>query len=256
MTENEQPEEATPENDAEQAPSAEDAAQAEKAAERESGGETAGTVTETADETAFEPEARIAQLETEVSDLNDKLLRALAETENIRRRAQRDREDASKYAISNFAREMLRVADNLKRALDSVAGDEGNGEDAVDTIVVGLEMTEREMLATFERFGIRPIDALGAKFDHNFHEAMFEVEDKDKPAGTVMQVLETGYVLNDRLLRPAKVGVTKGGPKAEAAGEEAAAGTETEASDNQTRDGQAAYEKGPDEAGGQLDEEL
>lgn len=150
----------------------------------------------------------------EASELKDKLLRALAESENVRRRAQRDREDASTYAIANFAREMLKVADNLRRALDSI-GDEARREsESVESLVVGIEMTEREMLNAFERVGIKPIQALGKRYDHNFHEAMFDVEDTTQPAGTIVQVLEGGYMLGERLLRPAKVGMAKGGPAA------------------------------------------
>ena len=166
-----------------------------------------------------------AALAAEVADLKDKLLRALAEIENVRRRAERDRRDAARYAIAGFAREMLRVADNLSRALESVSADDRSQNEALDTVVSGVEMTEREMLSAFERQGIRPIEALGQKFDHNVHEAMFELDDPSKPPGTVVRVLETGYMLNDRLLRPAKVGTAKGGetpPLAAPAAEEAA----------------------------------
>ena len=192
---------------------------------------------------------RVEALETENENLNDKLLRALAEAENVRRRAVRDRADAAKYAIANFAREILPVADNVKRALASADADTADQNDALKNLIVGLEMIEREMLATFERFGIASIDALGQKFDHNLHEAMFEIDNADQPTGTVIQVLETGYMLNDRLLRPAKVGVTKGGPK------------ETEPADvpsdaDHAHDSQQAYESKGEEPGTQLDEEL
>ena len=175
-----------------------------------------------------------ADLESEVAELKDKLLRALAEMENVRRRASRDSADASRFAIANFAREMLGVADNLRRALDSVAGPgedgaeddgeagAGEGEDQagepdgrLEQLITGVEMTEREMLNAFERAGIKPIEAMGHRFDHNFHEAMFEIEDKSQPAGTVLQVMQPGYMISGRLLRPAKVGVSKAGPKAE-----------------------------------------
>ncbi len=162
------------------------------------------------------PEVRLAELEAEAADLKDKLLRALAEAENVRRRAERDRVDASKYAAANFAREMLKAADNMRRALESVTAEARRENEALENLVVGLEITEREMLNAFERTGVRPIEALGQRFDHNLHEAMFEVEDMDHPAGTVVQVLETGYMLHDRLLRPSKVGIGKGGPAAEA----------------------------------------
>ncbi len=195
-----------------------------------------------------DPEARIITLEAEMAALNDKLLRALAETENVRRRAIRDKEDAAKYAIANFAKETLSVADNISRAMASVEDEMRIGDGPVANLIVGLELTERELLNTLERVGVKPIEAMGARFDHNLHEAMFEIEDKDQPAGTVLQVLETGYVLKDRLLRPARVGVSKGGPKVprpEAAGAEPAA-----------RDGQTGYEERGDGPGSKLDEEL
>ena len=160
------------------------------------------------------PAERIAELEAEVADLKDKLLRALAEVENVRRRAEKEREDAAKYAIANFARDMLSVADNLRRALESIDAKTRAGDEAVENLAVGVEMTERLMMNAFERAGIKPIEALDRRFDHNLHEAMFELEDKEKPAGTVVQVMQTGYTLGDRLLRPAKVAVAKGGPKA------------------------------------------
>lgn len=159
------------------------------------------------------PAARLAELEAEAADLKDKLLRAMAETENVRRRAQREREEASKYAITNFAREMVGVADNLRRALDHVPAETRAQDEVVESLAAGVEMTERAMLSAFERFGIRPVEALGKPFDHNLHEAMFEVPDPSQPSGTVVQELEKGYVLEDRLLRPARVGVAKGGPR-------------------------------------------
>lgn len=197
---------------------------------------------------------RVVALEAEVADLKDKLLRALAETENVRRRAERDRTEALRYAIANFARDILGVADNLRRALDSVEAGARQQDPALDGLYVGVELTEREMHNVFERCDIKAIDAAGKRFDHNLHEAMYEVEDPDQPAGTVVHVLQTGYVLGDRLLRPAKVGVAKGGPRETAANDAEATG------DAPAKASAAAYEKrvdGPDEAAGsQLDEEL
>ncbi|MEE8515769.1 MAG: nucleotide exchange factor GrpE [Alphaproteobacteria bacterium] len=163
---------------------------------------------------------RQGELEDEVADLNDKLLRAMAELENFRRRAEKERSDVSKYAIANFARDMLTVADNLRRALDS-ATNEG-AEDNAEGLAAGIELTERGLLATLERHGITKIEAMGKLFDHDLHQAMFEVEDKDKPAGTIVEELQAGYVLKGRLLRPAMVGLAKGGPQPEAKAEAAA----------------------------------
>jgi len=157
---------------------------------------------------AAPPEERIAALEAELADTKDRLLRALAETENVRRRAQREREDTQKYAVSGFARDLLSTADNLRRALYSVP--EAEIRDArTRSLLDGVAATERELLSVFERHGIRRIDPKGERFDHNFHQAVFEAERPDAPAGTVIEVLQPGYVLHDRLLRPAMVGVAK-----------------------------------------------
>ncbi len=211
-----------------------------------------------------DPEARIGALEAEVADLKDKLLRALAEAENVRRRAERDKIEISKYAVAGFAREILPVADNLRRALDSIDQKTRQENETVETLVVGVEMTERDMLNAFERIRITPIEAMGQKFDHNLHEAMFEIEDKDQPAGTVVQVLQTGYMLGERLLRPAKVGVSKGGPKAAPDAEPAAEAPAEPApkgpAEPAPKGPAAAYEKQAerhgDAAGSKVDEEL
>jgi len=144
----------------------------------------------------------------ENADLKDKLLRALAEAENVRRRAERDKADTAKYAVTGFARDLLAVGDNLRRALDSLPEDKRQDE-SLNAFLTGIEMTEKDLLNTFEKHGIRPVNPLGEKFDHNFHQAMFEVESPDDAPGTVVQVVQTGYVINDRLLRPAMVGVAK-----------------------------------------------
>ena len=214
-----------------------------------------GEETETGAEETGEEAVEELTPEQQVEELNDKLLRALAEAENVRRRAERGKSDAAKYAITNFAREVLGVADNMKRAMASVDSEARKKDPALGQLMVGLEMTEREMLSTFERFGIKPIEAMGEKFDHNLHEAMFELDDTSKPAGTVMQVVEAGYVLNDRLLRPAKVGVSKGGPK-EPDATRAAEGATPAPNDPALKDGQGAYEDKGKEPGAQLDEEL
>ncbi len=155
---------------------------------------------------------RLAAAEAEAAEAKDRLLRALAEMENLRRRAQREREDATKYAASNFARDMVNVADNLRRALASVPEAQIE-DDLTRNLLTGVAATERELLATFERHGLRRVDPLGEPFDHNFHQAIFEMENTGHPAGTVAQVLQPGYVMHDRLLRPAMVGVAKGNGK-------------------------------------------
>jgi molecular chaperone GrpE len=153
-----------------------------------------------------------AELEVELAEYKDRLLRALAETENVRRRAQREREDASKYAIAGFAKDLLSAADNLGRALESLPEAQAKDE-RTRSLIAGVAATERELLGVFERRGIKRIDPKGECFDHNLHQAIFETERPDQPNGSVVEVLQPGYVLHDRLLRPAMVGVAKGGPK-------------------------------------------
>lgn len=155
--------------------------------------------------------AELEMARAEAAEYRDKALRAVAELENYRRRADKERDDVAKYAISNFAREMLPVADNLRRALDAQPPAAGEVAAPLKAFVAGVELTERELLAAFERFGLKKIDPLGEPFDHNFHQAMFEIEDPSKPSGIVVQVMQSGYLLKDRLLRPALVAVSKGG---------------------------------------------
>ena len=168
----------------------------------------------TADEEAAEPVDETEALRAEAVELRGDLLRALAETENVRRRAQREREDVGKYAISNFARDLLPVIDNLRRAIDSVP-EAARADEALAGTLEGIDITEREFLAVVERHGIRRIDPKGERFDHNFHQAMFEVETTEFPTGTVVEVMQPGYAIADRLLRPAMVGVAKA-PKGDA----------------------------------------
>jgi molecular chaperone GrpE len=159
------------------------------------------------------PEERIAGLESELAEAQDRLLRALAETENTRRRAQRERVDAERYGFAKFAGDLLSVADNLRRALDSLSEAEAK-DDRTRSLLAGVAATERELLAAFERHGLKRVDPKGERFDHNFHQAVFELENTGHPAGTVVEVLQPGYVVHDRLLRPAMVGVAKGGAPA------------------------------------------
>jgi molecular chaperone GrpE len=164
--------------------------------------------TETEAETEAEAASDIEILAAEAADLKDQLLRALAEGENTRKRAAREREDSARYGISNFARDVVAVADNLRRAIDSLPA-ENAGEDVVKTLTEGVAATLRQLDAAFENHGIERIDPAGQPFDHNLHQAMFEDPDSDQPPGTVVQVIEHGYKIHDRLLRPAMVGVAK-----------------------------------------------
>jgi molecular chaperone GrpE len=156
------------------------------------------------------------------ADLKDQLLRALAETENVRRRTQREKADAAKYAAAPLLRDLLAVADNLSRAIGSLPEDAElgteSGAERLATLLDGVKLTEKELNAVFERHSIVKLEPLGEALDPHRHEAMFEVPDPEQPSGTVVQVIQPGYLLHDRLLRPARVGVAKGGP-AKAAGE-------------------------------------
>ena len=160
-------------------------------------------------------DARLAKAEAEASEMKDRALRALAEMENLRRRSEREIADARTYAITGFARDMLTVADNVRRALESVPAEaRADAADALKALIDGIELTERDLLKTLERHGVRRLDPQGGKFDPNLHQAMFEVPDASVPSGTVVQVVQTGYVIGERVLRPALVGIAKGGPKA------------------------------------------
>ena len=147
--------------------------------------------------------------EVQIRDLKDQLLRALAEAENTRRRAQREREDTAKYSIANFARDVLSVSDNLARALDAVPEETRASGEAMEALYQGVELTQRELQTAMERHGITQIEPLGKKFDHNLHQAMYEVESPESEPGTVVQVAQPGYVIGERLLRPAMVAVAK-----------------------------------------------
>lgn len=159
--------------------------------------------------------AQLAKLQAERDDLKDKLLRTLAEMENLRRRTEREIADAKTYAATSFARDMLGSSDNLRRALESLPADVLNASDAaVKALHEGVELTERELLKTLERHGVRRIDPQGEKFDPNMHQAMFEAPDATIAKGLVSKVVQTGYKIGERVLRPALVGVSAGAPKA------------------------------------------
>lgn len=153
---------------------------------------------------------QISELQQQLAAVKDQGLRALAEADNVRKRALKDREDATKYAISNFARDLLDYTDNFKRAIDSIPEDlKSTGDDRITNLLTGLEAMQRQLLQTFEKNGIKKIEPRDEPFNPHFHEVMFEIPGTGKPAGTIIQLVDAGYVLHDRLLRPARVGVAK-----------------------------------------------
>jgi molecular chaperone GrpE len=168
-----------------------------------------------------------AALVQEATELKDRLLRTLADMENLRRRTEREVADARVYGISAFARDLLAVADNMRRALDAFGAEPHTAPDVgTKALLEGIELTERELLKVLEKHGVKKLDPEGAKFDPHRHQAMYEVPDESIPAGTVIQVVQPGYTIGERVLRPALVAVTKGGPKTtapEASGDQAAA---------------------------------
>jgi molecular chaperone GrpE len=149
-------------------------------------------------------------LQAEIADLKNKLLRTLAEMENLRRRTEREIADARQYAVANFARDMLTVGDNLRRAIDAVPKEQrGSGDAALDALIDGVEVTERGLEQSLTKFGVRRIETKGQKFDPAVHQAMFEMESPDAQPGTVVEEIQAGYVIGDRTLRPALVGIAK-----------------------------------------------
>lgn len=162
------------------------------------------------EETGYaESEAEESQEEA-AEELKEQLLRALAEAENIRRRAARDHEDARKYAVTSFARDLLTVADNFTRAMEAIANEDTSGfPAAVQSMIQGIQLTEKELNAILEKHGVKKVNPMGEAFNHDYHQAIFEVSTAEYPVGTVVQVMQSGYTLHDRLLRPAMVGVAK-----------------------------------------------
>ncbi|WP_375625476.1 MULTISPECIES: nucleotide exchange factor GrpE [unclassified Bartonella] len=160
----------------------------------------------------------LASLQDENKELKDQLLRLVADMENLRRRTMRDVADAKAYSIANFARDMLSVSDNLNRALEAIPEGARESDAGLKSLAEGVEMTERAMMAALERHGVQKIHPEGQKFDPHFHQAMFEIPNADVPDNTVQQVVQAGYIIGERVLRPAIVGVAKGGAK-EASGE-------------------------------------
>ena len=211
------PESGAPESDAPQSDAPRRDASETAAAAPENGKAEAGH-DESNDAAEDQPEAaEPAELspDEQIATLKDRLLRAMAEAENARKRAARDRDDAAKYAITGFARDVLGVADNLRRAIGSVPDEARGGGEALDNLLAGVDLTERELEAVLDRHGIKPINPGGEKFDPNRHQAMFETPSADAAPGTIVQVLQVGYMIADRLLRPAAVGVAAAPPPAE-----------------------------------------
>jgi molecular chaperone GrpE len=163
---------------------------------------------------AAKPAAELEALAGENAELRDRLLRTMAEMENVRRRTEREKADTARYAISNFARDVLTVGDNLKRTVDHVPAEAAAQDPALKSFLEGVELTERELLNVLERHGVTRIEPLGQRFDPNCHQAMYEVPDPSVPEGTVVDVMQQGYAIGDRCLRPALVAVAKGGAKA------------------------------------------
>lgn len=157
---------------------------------------------------------RVAALEQEVAELRDALLRSRAEMENMRRRTQKETEEAGRYAVTAFARDLVNVIENLNRASEAIPEADRQADERLHTIAVGIDMTRQEFLSVLERHGIRRLDPIGEKFDHHLHQAVVEVPDPNAPPGVVVQVVQAGYVIHDRLLRPAMVGVSKAPPAA------------------------------------------
>ena len=165
------------------------------------------------DQVADEGADPVAAMQAENDELKDQVLRLAAEMENLRRRTARDVADARSYSVANFARDMLQVSDNLNRALQAIPEGAREKDSGLNALAEGVEMTERAMMAALERNGVKKIEPEGQKFDPNFHQAMFEIPNTEVPNNTVQQVVQAGYVIGDRVLRPAMVGVSKGGPK-------------------------------------------
>lgn len=201
-------------------------------------------------------EARITALEAENQALKDRILRTMAEMENLRRRTEKEKADASLYGITKFARDMLNVADNLTRALGAVPQEARDGSDeALKALIEGVELTERDMMNQLERHGVKRISPRGEKFDPNFHQAMFEAPNPALPNNTVMEVIQDGYVIGERVLRPALVGVAKGGPKPDGqpAPQEAASRQQEPQQPHEAAD---SHEERPGPAGARVDRSI
>lgn len=178
------------------------------------GDDVAVAASDAAEPSSPDPFEVLKALQAENADMKDRVLRTMAEMENLRRRTQREVADAKLYGVTNFARDMLTFSDNLTRALATVPAElRETAAPALQSFVEGIELTERDFLSRLARHGVKKIEASGAKFDPHLHEALFEVPDDTVPHGSVAKVVEEGYTIGERTLRPAKVGTSRGGPK-------------------------------------------
>jgi molecular chaperone GrpE len=182
-------------------------------AEDEAAGQPETSAAATGAAAAADPKPSTS-LDRELAEMKDRLLRTLAEMENLRKRTEREVADSRLYGVASFARDVLGVADNIRRALDAVPAEALANGQAMKVLVDGVELTERELLKALEKNGVRQFTPHGEKFDPNVHQAMYEVPDPSVPAGSIVQVMQPGYMIGERVLRPALVAVAKGGPKA------------------------------------------
>ena len=169
------------------------------------------TAPQAEEQACWDGQEELEQLKEENKKLKEDYLRAYADAENTKRRCTQEIEKNNKYAISNFAKNLLSVADNLDRALKSIPEDKKDDCEHLKNLLTGVEMTQRELDKVFEKFGIKKMDIIGTKFDPNYHQVIQEVEDKEKPNCTIIRELQSGYMINDRILREAMVVVSKGG---------------------------------------------
>ena len=183
-------------------------------------GDANAAAAQTSDATTGAQSDPLIAMTAERDALKDQLLRALADTENMRRRSEREAETARKYGHTQFARDLVGAIDNLARALASAPEDKSSLDESVQSLLTGIELSWTEIQSAIEKHGVRQINPLGEKFDYNFHQAMFEVPTNDQPPGIVLEVVQHGYALHDRLLRPAMVGVSKAADNADTASAE------------------------------------
>jgi molecular chaperone GrpE len=178
------------------------------------------------------PETTIAALRAEAAELKDKLLRAHAEVDNIRKRAEREKEETAKYAVTRLARDIVNVGDNFQRAIDAVPAGAAEQDSALKSFLEGVTMTERELLNVLERYGIRRIQPINEPFNPHLHQAVMEIQRSDVPTGTIVQIFQAGFMIEDRVLRPAMVAVSKGGPKPSQPADDAGPATPAPANGN------------------------